>query len=470
MSDVARPRRPASPRPGGPAPPRAVREPPLQRERPCVGWGAPPAPRPRPRRHPLTGAGAHRDARLQRERPWVGVAHVRRTTAAPRPRAPASHPLATPGRFSDARLQRERPCVGWGACPTLRGGDAPRPRPPAARPTPGGSRTAPTTGAALRGVAHVRVARPRRPTSPPPASHPLAARGRIGDARLQRERPWVGGRMSDVARPRRPTSPRPVGPPHPGRFANRPYNGSGLAWGGARRPAPRPRPRHRIRLALRGGASAMRSYNGSGLGWGGAHVRRCAGATPRVPTPRRPPPPGRFANRPYNGSGLAWVGASAMRGGIARRPCVGAHQRCAATAPGGLAWRPVPGAGGGRGRGGRRGEGRALGSPEGDAGVGRGGGVDVAAGVVEAELALLQGFELPLAEGGLLGGPSSSASSSASASGSGLRSWGLQPYTYLRMYSRVASSTALMYSPWGWRLYPMGSSSVSTLEFFVSTS
>ena len=311
-----------SPGRGGPAAPPRCR-------RGCVGdGGAPSTASPPWRRVRSPRAGAHQRCAATTGAALGGRAHVRRCTTAT-PRVPAPRRPAPPRAVREPPLQRERPWVGGRMSDVARPRRPTSPRPGGPHP-PGGSRTAPTTGAALRGRAHVRrcttatphVPAPRRPpppgrfanrpyngsglawdvggapgpTSPPPASHPLAARGRISDARLQGERPWVGGRMSGDARGRRPTSPRPGGPPHPGRFANRPYNGSGLGWEGAcptlhdrdaprprapaaptpravrepplqrerpclgwgAPPAPRPRPRHRIRSPARGRISDAR--------------------------------------------------------------------------------------------------------------------------------------------------------------------------------------------------------------------
>ena len=241
MSDVARPRRPASPPPVGPPPPGRFANRPYNRSGLAWGGSAPPAPRPRPGIASARRAGAHRRCAATGGATLRGVG---RMSDVARPRRPASPPPAapTPRAVREPPLQRERPCVGWGA-------------PPAPRPRPG-------IASARRAGAHQRCAATAWGVAWEGAS---AMRGYNG-------RGCVGGRMSDVARPRRPASPRPGGPPHPGRFANRPYNGSGLAWGGAR---PRPHvPAPGIASARRAGAHQRCAATAWGVAWEGASAMR----------------------------------------------------------------------------------------------------------------------------------------------------------------------------------------------------
>ena len=243
-------RRPAPPLPGCPSPPRAVREPPLQ-----VGA---------PSRVGLGGRGwAHRRCAATS------------TTGAG----------AVPGAQAALCVCDARPRLS-----------------PAALPTPGGSRTAPTSwGAVESGGWSAREG----------AS---AMRGYVNN----RGRGCARG-PSGVVCVRRPAPPLPGCPPHPGRFANRPYKlGRRRERGFGRRGA---------------GASAMRGYvNNRGRGCargpsGVVCVRR-----PAPPLPGCPPHPGRFANRPYNWGAVESGGWSAGR----------AHRRCAATSTTGAG--AVPGA------------------------------------------------------------------------------------------------------------------------------
>ena len=244
--------------------------------------------------------------------------------------APSPKDGGRAGRIGDARLQgvarggAERRTGAWVPATRVHTGttagryaDAPHPLPPATRPTPGASRSAPTRCAFLsigrgqRGLVGVGAgnARPhrrdgvalrRRPASPPPGDPPHPGRfpkrpyrcAFLSIGRGQRGLVGVGGRISDArlhrrdggashaggALRRRPASPPPGDPPHPGRFPKRPYRCAFLSIGRGQRGL------------VDEGAGNARPHRHDGVA-----LRR----RPASPPPGDPPHPGRFPKRPY---------------------------------------------------------------------------------------------------------------------------------------------------------------------------
>ena len=263
------------------APPRAVREPPLQPgQGEGCGWA------------PGFAPGGSRTAPTI----WAGRGLGVGAGLRPGPRMRGCRGLAMGpggaawGRISDAGLRRTGP--PFGGCVRAPG------------PAPGGSRTAPTTwaGRGLRVGAGLRPGPRMRGCRGLAMGPGGAAWGRIGDARLRRTGPPFGGcvRAPGPAPGGSRTAPttwagrglREGAGPRPGRFANRPYNLGRARVAGGRRASPR-------------APDAGLPGAGDGARWGslGAH-QRC-GATTNGPSVRglrvgAGPRPGRFANRPYN--------------------------------------------------------------------------------------------------------------------------------------------------------------------------
>ena len=187
---------------------------------------------------------------------------------------------------------------------------------------PGGSRTAPTTGRG-GGWAHRRCA-----LGPVGEAMPLGAPA-PSTPRDTLPKGWKRslGRRADAPHPR-PASPSLVGavrePPGAGWVAGVRCGGASptrnAAWAGWG-PVYGSGPVVGVRDG-RDGEEGNRRRRTYAMGEQQPVARRtngrCVCATPRVPSPRQPPPPGRFANRPYNRQ-RGRVGASAMRLGPSRR-------------------------------------------------------------------------------------------------------------------------------------------------------